>query len=168
MKRDSSRGLELYSREVFQILLDYEVNRSQRYPSPLTLLNMVVIPGEQTSAIQEVMDAMIASILNTHLRSADIPAKMSNQYLVLLPTTDESGGRAVSERLLSLFKGLLQAESGVTFSVSAFIGISSHPGGLNLAEDILLQQASAALQHARQQRIATYTAYSDIDRDSNP
>ena len=168
MKRDLSRGTELYSREVFQILLDYEVNRSQRYPSPLSLLDMVLLPGQQTTAVQEALDATIPAILNTHLRSADIPAKTSNQYLVLLPTTDESGGRAASERLLSLFKGLLQAESGVTFSVSAFIGISSHPGGLDLSGDILLQQASAALTHARQQGISTYTSYSDIDKTPKP
>jgi len=162
MKRDPSNNIQLYNREVFEILLAYEMNRSQRYPSPICLLNILISPGRQTTENQQAMDAEISAQLNSHLRSADIPAKIEDQYFVLLPTTDERGGRAVSERILSVFKGLLRSEAGTTFSVSVFIGLSFHPGGTDLSSAILKQQASSALKHAHQQGLPTYTVYSDI------
>ena len=162
MKRDSSNNIQLYNREAFEVLLEYEMNRSQRYPSPVCLLNILIIPGHQTPKSQQTMEAEISAQLNSHLRLADIPAKIEDQYLVLLPTTDERGGRAVCERILSVFKGLIRPEAGTTFSVSVFIGLAFHPGGADLSSDILKQQAASALKHAHQQGLPTYTVYSDI------
>jgi GGDEF domain-containing protein len=162
MKRESSNSIQLYNREVFEVLLEYEMSRSQRYPSPVCLLNISISPGQQTAEIQKVMDAEIATLLNSHLRSVDVPAKIGNQYLVLLPTTDEGGGRTVCERILAIFKGLLRSEAGTTFSVSVFIGLAFHPGGVDISSAVLIQQAAAALKHALQQGLPTYTVYSDI------
>jgi PleD family two-component response regulator len=166
MKRDSSNNIQLYNRDVFEVLLEYEMNRSQRYPSPICLLNILISPGRQTTENQQTMDAEISAQLNSHLRSADIPAKIGDQYLVLLPTTDERGGRAVSERILSVFKGLLRSEAGITFSVSVFIGLAFHPGGADLSSAILNQQAASALKHAHHQGLPTYTVYSDIQNNT--
>jgi hypothetical protein len=161
MKKDPSNEIQLYNREVFEVLLEYEINRSERYPSPISLLSILIIPGNQTLESRQIMEAEISAQLNSHLRSADIPAKIGDQYLILLPTTDQRGGRAVCERILSVFKGLLRAEEGTTFSVSVFIGLASHPGGADLSSVILKQQAASALKHAHQQGLPTYTAYSD-------
>jgi hypothetical protein len=168
MKRDESKNLELYSPEVFQLLMDYEISRSQRYPAPLTLLNMTAVPGEQNPVIRQAMDAVVPSIINSHLRAADIPSKKNDQYLILLPLTNESGGRAVCERLLSLFKGLIHTETGLTFSLAVYIGVSSHLGGAGISGEILIQQAAAALKHARSQGIPTYSVYSDIQKSTHP
>ncbi|MCJ7434647.1 MAG: GGDEF domain-containing protein [Anaerolineales bacterium] len=165
MKRDSSKDIQLYNREVFEVLLEYEINRSQRYPSPICLLDILIVPGRQTTEPQQAMDAEISTQLNSHLRSADIPAKIGDQYLVLLPTTDERGARAVCERILSVFKSLLRSEAGTTFSVSVFIGLAFHPGEADLSSAILKQQAASALKHAHQQGLPTYTAYSDIQNN---
>jgi predicted signal transduction protein with EAL and GGDEF domain len=162
MKKDLPNKIQLYNREVFDVLFEYEINRSQRYPNSISLLNIMIIPGEENPEIQEAMDSEISTLLNTHLRSADIPAKTGDQYLILLPITDENGGRSVCERLLSVFKGLIRSETGITFSVSAYIGLAFHPGGIGLSSTILIQQAASALKHARQQGLPTYTAYSDI------
>jgi diguanylate cyclase (GGDEF)-like protein len=165
MKRDASNDIQLYNREVFEVLLEYEMNRSQRYPSPICLLNIMIIPSQQTPEGQQAIDAEISAQLNSHLRSVDIPAKIGDHYLVLLPTTDECGGHAVCERVLSVFKGLLRSEAGTTFSVSVFIGIAFHPGGADLSSAILNQQAASALKHAHQQGLSTYTAYPNIQND---
>jgi GGDEF domain-containing protein len=162
MKRDPSSKIQLYNREVFEVLMEYEMNRSQRYPNPICLLNILISPNRQAAELQQAMDTEISAQLNSHLRSADIPAKIGDQYLVLLPTTDEHGGRAVCERTLSVFKGLLRSEAGTTFSVSAFIGLAFHPGGADLSSTILKQQAASALKHAHRQGLPTYTVYSDI------
>lgn len=163
MISNPSHSNELYSQDVFHILLEYEVNRSQRYPTPLTLLDILIVPAAQTPVIQQAVDTAIAFTLNSNLRSADIAARMGNQYLILLPTTDEKGGRSVCERLLSKFKNLMSGETGADFNFTAFIGLASHHGGIDLSGDILLQQAASALNHLRLQGGApAYTAYSDI------
>jgi GGDEF domain-containing protein len=162
MKKDPSNEIQLYNREVFDVLMEYEITRSQRYPNRICLMNILIIPDPLAAESQQAMDVEISAQLNLHLRSADIPAKIEDHYLVLLPTTDERGGRAVCERILSVFKGLLRSEAGTTFSVSVFIGLSFHPGGTDLSSAILKQQASSALKHAHQQGLPTYTVYSDI------
>ena len=162
MKKDPSNEIQLYNREVFEVLLEYEINRSQRYPSPISLLNILIIPSQQAPENQQAMDAEISAQLNSHLRSADIHTKIGDQYLILLPTTDERGSRSACERILSVFKGLLRSKAGAIFSVSVFIGIAFHPGGADLTSAILKQQAASALKHAHQQGLSTYTAYSDI------
>ena len=53
MKRDPSNNIQLYNREVFEVLLEYEMNRSQRYPSPICLLNILMIPGQQIPTNQQ-------------------------------------------------------------------------------------------------------------------
>ncbi len=167
MKKNPANDIQLYNRDVFNVLLEYEITRSQRYPSPISLLNIMIKPNQSTPEIQQIMDAEVSALLNSHLRSADIPAKIGEQYLILLPTTDEAGGRSVCERILSVFKGVLLAETGVTFSVSVYIGLAFHPGGPDLSSTILLQQAASALNHAHQQGIPTYSIFSDIQPKAN-
>jgi diguanylate cyclase (GGDEF)-like protein len=162
MKRESSSNIQLYNQEVFEVLLEYEMNRSQRYPSPICLLHISINASRQTTEHQQAIDAEVSAQLNAHLRSVDIPAKIGDQYLVLLPTTDERGGRTVCERLLSVFKGLFHSGAGITFSISTFIGLAFHPGGADLSSAVLNQRAASALKHARQQGLPTYTVYSDI------
>jgi hypothetical protein len=160
MKNDPSHGTMLYSWDVFKILLDYEVHRCQRYPGPLSLLDMIVESKEQPP---DVIQANVATILNSHLRSADVPARFQDEFFVLLPGTSESGGRAVCERLLSLFEGPFPVEPGKSYSLSARMGLTTHPGGPDLAAEVLLQQASSALKHTRSQDLKRYVLYSELD-----
>ena len=162
MKRDDSQGMTLYSWDVFKILLDYEVNRSQRYPNPLSLLNMTIESQPNTPEIARAAEAQIAVLLNTRLRSADIPAHFKEDYFVLLPTTDESGGCAVCERMLSIFKGPFTAESGESYTLALRIGLTTSLGGSNLSAEVLIQQASSALKNARSQSSKLYVSYSDL------
>lgn len=162
MKRDDAQGMTLYSWDVFKILLDYEVNRSQRYPNPLTLLNMAVETAPNTPEIARAAEANIAVLLNSRLRSADIPAHFKDDYFILLPITDEPGGRAVCERMLSIFKGPFATERGESYTLTLRIGMTTNLGGGNLSSEILIQQASSALKHARAQSSKVYVSYSEI------
>ncbi len=152
----------LYDESVFRILLDYEVTRSQRYVSPISLLRMALALGNPTP--QEIKNAplVLAALLNSRLRSADIPARVGNEFLVLLPATDESGGRIVCERFLRITPGTHTAPLGLTSRVAVCIGLASHPGGSSLNTTRLMQEAEAALKEARTRGTQTYVAYSDI------
>ncbi len=152
----------LYDESVFRILLDYEVTRSQRYVSPISLLRITLAISNPTSQEVKGAPAVLSTMLNSRLRSADIPAKVGNDYLVLLPATDESGARIVCERFLRITPGTHTAPLGFSSRVAVCIGLASHPGGSSLNTSRLMQEADAALKEARTRGPQTYVAYSDI------
>lgn len=146
----------LYHQEVFKILTEYELARAQRYPSPVTLLHISLNLKEADPAISESVKQIFAGILNTCLRVSDIPAHYGDDFVVLLPVTDDVGGQAVAQRLISRLQGTRNFADGNMFKFSIHIGISTHPGGRNISADNLLQQAQAALELARQSGPQSY------------
>jgi len=162
MKRLLSSGDELYSDDVFWVLLDYEVTRSQRYPGALTLLHIETTPSASDTSLIRAATSIFNSALNSHLRSADISTGNGKTYRILLPTTDEQGGRAVCERLLSIFRQRFESKEGEAIIFSINIGMASHPGGATLSREELLDQAEKALRKAQLKGLNTYIASSDL------
>ncbi|MBI5823197.1 MAG: diguanylate cyclase [Chloroflexi bacterium] len=160
MKKMISRGKELYGREVFDILFEYEVSRSQRYPAPLALLKI-----EMTSSIlgkdpRPDASAIFAAEINAHIRSVDIPTGAGNRLNILLPTTDAAGARTVCERLLAIFTNKFDGENNETVAFSLQIGASAHPGGSSLSNEYLLQKSEEALSQAKLKGPHTYVLIS--------
>jgi GGDEF domain-containing protein len=92
------------------------------------------------------------NILNLRLRDTDIPCKKENEFLVLMPSTDEQGGRMACERLGKLFHIEHQTYDRVSFELSTFIGMVTLPGDRSISSKKLLESASQALQYARANR----------------
>lgn len=156
MRKMMSRGEEVYSAEVFEILFQYEVSRSKRYPAPLSLLQIESTPSALSEDELQNASAIFAAKINSHIRSVDIPSKTGNSLKVLLPTTDEAGARAVCERLLSIFKNKVSGKNNETLAFSVQIGASSHPGGSSLSEEFLLQKVEEALAQSKLKGPHTY------------
>ncbi len=152
MRKMMSRGEEVYGEDVFNILFDYEVSRSKRYPAPLALLKIETTPASLSADILQKATSIFAAKVNSHIRSVDIPSGTGNRLNLLLPTTDEAGTRAVCERLISIFKS--KVDNSITFSLQ--IGASSHPGGSTLTGDFLLQKAEEALAQSKLKGPHTY------------
>jgi predicted signal transduction protein with EAL and GGDEF domain len=152
----------LYNENVFRLLMDYEIRRSQRYVSPLCLLRLAIVMDHPTAQEIQNAPAVLNSILNSRLRAADLPAKIGGEYAVLLPVTDEAGGRALCERLLIVSRGTHQVDGGPTARLSLCIGMTSHPGGPSLRGDLLTQEAETALAKARQHGPQSYVVFSKI------
>jgi len=156
MKKIDSRGNDIYNNDVFQVLLAYEVSRSQRYPTPLTLLQIEMKPVAVSEEALHVAPTLFTSILNQHLRSVDIPSKTGNTFKVLLPTTDEMGARAVCERILSVFKNKFDTPNGISIAFSLQIGATIHGGGSTISSEILFQKADEALKQSHAKGANTY------------
>jgi hypothetical protein len=155
MRKMAARDNEIYSSDVFQILFEYEVSRSQRYPTPLTLLKIEMTPSALHDDLLGTAPAVFISALNTHLRSVDIPSRAGNLFSVLLPTSDEHGGRAVCERLLSVFRNKIDVSNGaIAFSLQ--IGATTHGGGPTLTGESILLKADAALKQSKLKGPNTY------------
>ena len=155
MRETASHGDEIYSSDVFQILYEYEVSRSKRYPAPLTLLKIETASSALNDDLLGAASTVFTTALNAHIRSVDIPSRAGNLYSVLLPTSDEHGARAVCERLLSVFKNKFDVANGaVAFSIQ--IGATSHNGGSTISGESIIQKAEEALKQSKLKGPNTY------------
>jgi hypothetical protein len=162
MEPSFDHDIELYPPESFQTLLDHEVNRSRRYGDPLTLLDLVFETNPENPETQHSAEVFTMNILNLRLRDTDIPCQKANEFLVLMPSTDEQGGRMACERLEKLFHIEHQTYDRVSFELSAFIGMATLPGDRSISGEKLLDNASEALQYARDHRMTSTVIFSEM------
>ena len=127
LNKSSETGL--YDEQVFKLLAEYELSRAQRYPSPVTLLHISLNLEQVKPEIAEKVKQLFEGILNTSLRISDIPGHYGNDFLVLMPATDETGAQAAAGRLIARLKGTRDFDDGNLFKFSIHIGIATHPGG---------------------------------------
>jgi GGDEF domain-containing protein len=147
---------DVYNIDVFQILLTYEIARSKRYAAPMTLIQIEMKP---TAFVPEALKAaplIFSSALNTHLRSADIPARSGNLFTLLLPNSDRHGAMAVCERLLSVFKSKFEDSAGNSITFTLNMGVTTHSGGETLSKEVILEKAGEALKQSLQKGPNTY------------
>lgn len=153
--------IELYPFESFRILLEHEVIRSRRYKTPLSLLHLMVEADTADPQAQHGAEVFTINVLNIYLRETDIPSRDGNEFLVLMPATDEAGGRIACDRLQKLFIVKPQELDRVSFTFSAFMGMATSVDGL-LNSRKLLENAEAALQHARTNHLSNAVIFSEI------
>jgi len=154
--------IELYSLESFQTLLDHEVLRSRRYKSPVTLIHLGIETDPDHPEIQYNAEMFAINILDVQLRDTDVPCRKGQEFLVLMPATDEAGGRIVCERLAKLFNVPHQTYDRVSFKLKIYVGMTSLPGDTSLTSSSLIQQAAKAMQHARENQLTKAVVYSKI------
>jgi GGDEF domain-containing protein len=154
--------IELYPPETFQTLLDHEVNRSRRYGDPLTLVHLAFEMAPDNQETHHSAEIFTINILNLRLRNTDIPCKKESEFLVLMPSTDEQGGRMACERLETLFHVEHKTYDRVSFELSTFIGMATLPGDRSVSGKTLLENASQALQYARANRLTSTVLYSEM------
>ena len=149
MKKIVSLNADMYSSDVFEILFDYEVSRCKRYPSPLTLIQLEMVPTAISAEALSAAPGIFSSALNTHLRSVDIPSKAGNVFTLLLPNSDKHGAHAVCERLLSVFRYKFETPDGDSIVFSLYIGATTHDGGHSITSAGVLQKAEEARKQSK-------------------
>ena len=162
MKNPPVHEIELYPPETFNVLLEHEVNKSRRYGGPLTLIHLAIEPEPSTPGTRHSAEVFVINVLNLQVRNTDIPCKKGNEFFVLIPSTDEQGGRIVCERLEEMFNVEHHTYDRVSFQLSAFIGMASLPGDPSVTGSDLMKNAAEALQHARAHKLKTTVTFSDL------
>jgi GGDEF domain-containing protein len=155
----------LYTRHFFGMLFNHEITRTHRYPSPLVLLRIATrydAPPDDDKRRNAKTD--MARMLFHNLRQVDVTAQFGDDYLVLLPATDEKGGATVGNRLLQRLQCENPTQSGETetFSMAIHIGMAAHSGGPDASAETILVQASEALEEARQRGTNTLVSFREI------
>jgi diguanylate cyclase with GGDEF domain len=162
MKNTLTHEIELFSLESFKTLLDHEVNRSRRYKTPLALVHLAIETEPDRPEILYNAEMFAINILDVQMRDTDIPCRKGNEFLILMPATDEPGGRIVCERLANLFNAEHQTYDRVSFNMVVYVGMASIAGGEPLSSTKLLKQASSAMEHARDRRLTNAIIFSEI------
>ena len=150
MNSESGHKFELYPFESFKTLLALEVNRTRRYKTPLTLIHLYVELDPDTADNRLLAEMFAINTLDTHLRDTDIPCMKDGEFLILMPATDDAGGRVVCDRLAELFNAEHQEYDRVSFQMKAFIGMTFLGAGVSRADMMVMEQASNAMKHARE------------------
>jgi diguanylate cyclase (GGDEF)-like protein len=153
----------LYTRHVFGMLFNHEIVRTHRYPSPLVLLRIAAryeSTGPEGQAAN--VGTSVARTLFHSIRQVDVPAQFGDDFLVLLPGTDEKGGATVGNRLLQRLHSDYPTQAGENLPVAIYIGMAAHSGGPDASAEAILTQASEALQEARQRGNNTLVNFREI------
>jgi GGDEF domain-containing protein len=159
MREQRSNLEEVYEDEVFQVLLDYEVTRSKRYPTNISLVHIeYTVTGNNTATAHAA--TIFARAINTHIRAADIPSSKKNEFKVLMPSTGENGLNSICDRLLSVFRNSFTSREGGAVAFSINIGGASHAGGPTLSREAFLETARNALKQSKQKGANTYVILS--------
>ncbi len=91
---------------------------------------------------------MVASALQMTLRSSDVCARWGGEeFLVLLPDTEETGASEIAQRILIAIRGLRAPEMPADQNLTASIGLAQHGRGDDLDET--LKRADRALYAAK-------------------
>ena len=159
-----THDMELYPFETFNILLEYEVNRSRRYKESLTFIHLAVETGASGVQAQHGAEIFAINALNLHLRETDIPCRQGNEFLVLMPLTDEKGGLVVCERLEKMFERESQIYKKVDFELTVFIGMATIPAEHSISSKRILENAEQALRHARKNQLTKTVLFSDMQK----
>jgi diguanylate cyclase (GGDEF)-like protein len=153
----------LFTEVMFDIIFEHEVLRTQRYPSPISLL--AIAWTQESAASAETVEAAVrkvAHILNTGLRAVDVPVFKGSAFLVLLPATNETGACVAGNRLAQEINGtdLIADENSSHLQVS--LGLSTHPGGPGISEKVMIEQALQALAIARQRGPGALVSFNEL------
>lgn len=154
-RKQRKHEIELYPYETFYALLEYETKRAKRYDDWTSLVRLVV-EAESSDKNQEPQygaEVYAINILNIQLRDVDIPCRIGNEFLALMPNTDELGAKIVCDRLEALFRLEAEVYEKVSFKLNFYIGSISLPGDKMLTSNRLLDGASQALDQARENQL---------------
>ena len=139
---------QIYSEAAFNILLEYEIIRSIRYPAPISLVYIEVTTQTLDGEIPTSAFSIFETTLNLRLRLVDIPTRYGTGYLILLPATNETGARVLCKRIRGIFEKEFKMEEGKAVKFALRFGLASHTGGPTLMKETLIQAAEISLQQS--------------------
>lgn len=146
----------LANRRHFMDALARELDRSQRYDRPLSLILLDLDHFKRVNdtyghaAGDSVLKAT-ADVMRSVCRDVDLPARLGGEELaILLPETRTGGASALAERLRErLERWDHRDEADQPFTVTASVGVATREGHDRGSADGFLQRADAALYRAK-------------------
>ncbi|OYU46642.1 MAG: hypothetical protein CFE44_01035 [Burkholderiales bacterium PBB4] len=120
----------LVNRREFMRQLELEHLRTQRHPSPTSLIMVDLdffkkINDTHGHPAGDAVLIAVASALRLGVRKSDLPARLGGEeFVVLLPHTDLAGAEGVAQKLLAQIRALTIPCHDVQLRVTASMGVS--------------------------------------------
>jgi diguanylate cyclase (GGDEF)-like protein len=152
----SDEVTSLVKEEVFNNVLWREFNRALRYGKPMSMALVEIDGFDELRAEQGTAAAMdllqhIASIVLQMIRETDLAARYGDDRLaVIMPETAKQGALDLGHRLRKSVEEGVGGTQGDSGEVTVSVGISSVPSDRVKTAPDLVEQASAALDRAKQ------------------
>ena len=144
---------ELYNHKFFKKRLREEIERTQRYHHPLSLLmidvdNFKVINDRHGHQVGNKVLKAIADILKFNMRLVDISARYGGEeFAIILPETPLSGAKVAAERLRRVIENSVKVDKT---KITISIGISSYEkSNTQMAIEQFIKQADEQLYRAK-------------------
>jgi diguanylate cyclase (GGDEF)-like protein len=148
---------KLYIHRYFQLRLDEEVKRSQRYNSTLTLLMCDIDHFKEINDTYghqqgDLILKEVSVILKINTRSTDIACRYGGEeFVIILPETTQSDAKIVAERIRRdianhEFPSITDGQKPVRCTIS--IGVAGFPLNAN-DKDELIQKADSSMYQAK-------------------
>ena len=141
----------VHNRRYFEILLQKEVERSQRYGRPLAIIMADIDHFKKYNdsfghpAGDEALRRVAGGILQSARRGLDVVTRFGGEeFAVILPETDGEGARIVAEKI----RNHIQAETHFLIKLTVSLGVSAMRGD-QLQSTALVDQADRALYQAK-------------------
>jgi len=166
MNTDGLTGL--WNQRHFKNLLEKEINKTQRYSTPLSLIFLDVDHfkslndnyGHQTG---DIVLKVIAEVMQKSIRNTDIPARYGGEeFAIILPMTDEEGATIFAERLRKEIEDsqINDINDQPIRKVTASLGIAFYHSG-TISE--FIEAADEALYQGKKNGRNRVTKYSEIN-----
>ena len=150
----------LFNRRHFNILIDIEFARIKRYGGRMGCLMLDIdhfkkVNDNYGHLIGDQVLQQIAKIIQTNLRTIDIPARYGGEeFVLILPETAERGIEVVGKKLLSSignneFVSKTNPELAFPTHITVSIGASRFPHKDITTAEILLNSADQAMYNAK-------------------
>ncbi len=153
----------LHNRRHFEIRLEEEFRRSQRYTDPVSLLILDLdrfkdLNDQHGHPFGDRVLRETAQLIRSSVRAPDICARYGGEeFAVIMPKTDLKGAMATAERILKAMRQKTHriedtdAARGepAEILVAASIGIASCPSKIVTGPDLLVKFADEALYQAK-------------------
>jgi diguanylate cyclase (GGDEF)-like protein len=145
----------LYNRRYFTLRLREELQRSERYDTPLCLVMMDLDGFKELNRshghlIGDEILTQVCATIRKNLRGVDVPARFGgDEIIVLLPETPMAAGFNIITRLQhAVAAEVFVGHNGVPVKLSLCAGISQFPGDAVNPEE-LIRKADTALLDAK-------------------
>ncbi|MBI3037618.1 GGDEF domain-containing protein, partial [bacterium] len=148
---------KLYVHRYFQLRLDEEVKRSQRYNSTMSLLMCDIDHFKEINDTYghqqgDLILKEISNILRRDIRVTDIPARYGGEeFVIILPETAMDDAKIVAERIrrdIAKFEFPALAQNQPAIHATISIGVAGFPINAN-NKDELIQKADSSMYQAK-------------------
>lgn len=157
----------LYNARHFHELLEYEIDRSRRYRSQVSLLffdldHFKSVNDRHGHLVGSRMISEVGRLVQRHIRSSDRAARYGgDEYVIILPNTGKEGAMAVANNLLSRLRSYpFLTDSNEQFVITASFGATTFPDDA-LDRTELIRAADSAMYLAKESGRNRVCHYSD-------